>query len=277
MADADASAFASFEEKWLTANPEQSTVALFLAPEARLRASAFGCLVHELEQAAFGLRETHVAELKLQWWRQELLASASGKPRHPISAVLFADPRTANIDAARWTALPDGALATLQLGAASDLESLLSGYAVVYESIAQLDAALFDVPRAEVPAIARLWSISHLLHELRHAPDAPERLPVPLDLLARHELTRAGLAQASSKRNALLRDFLARLAETLEAALANAASAPLGRRVRARLDLALMRNAQRAGEPLRALMAQPGAARWKALWWSWREARRSAL
>ena len=277
MSDAEASAFASFEKKWLAANPEQTTVALFLAPEARLRASAFGCLIHELEQAAFGLREAHIAEVKIQWWRQELFAAASGKPRHPVSTVLFADPQTTKIDGVQWTSVSEGALEMLRLSAASDLESLLSGYAAMYGSVASIDAALFGASPMEIPAIARLWTISHLLQVLRHLPDAPERLPVPLGLLARHELTRAGLAEAGPKRDALLRDFLALLAEALTAALADAPHAPLGRRVRARLDLALMRNAQRAGEPLRALMAQPGAARWKTLWWSWREARRSAL
>jgi len=276
MSDAEASAFASFEEKWLAANPEQVTVALFLAPDARPRASAFGCLIHELEQAVFGLREAHIAEVKIQWWQQELLAAASAKPRHPVSTVLFADPLAAKIDAASWTALSEGASATLQLGAATDVESLLSNYSTMYAPIADVDAALFGGTSAEVPQIARLWTISHLLQALRHLPDASERLPVPLDLLARHELTRAALADAGPKREALLHDFLDRLAGALRAALAAAPSAPLGRRVRARLDLALMRTALRSGDPLRALMAQPGDARWKALWWSWREARRNA-
>jgi len=276
MSDAEASAFASFEEKWLAANPEQVTVALFLAPDARLRASAFGCLIHELEQAAFGLREAHIAGVKIQWWQQELLAAASAKPRHPVSTVLFADPQSANVDAASWAALPEGAFAMLQLGAVSDMESLLSNYAAMYVPVARVDAALFGKSITEVPQIARLWTISYLLQALRHLPDAPERLPVPLDLLARHELTRAALADSGPKRETLLRDFLGRLADALRAALAAAPHAPLGRRVRARLDLALIQTALRSSDPLRALMAQPGDARWKALWWSWREARRSA-
>ena len=278
MADVASSAFASFDEKWLAANPEQATVALFLAPEARLRAAAFGCLVHELEQTAFGLREAHVADVKIQWWRQELLAAASAKPRHPVSTVLFADPEAAKVDAASWAALAEGAAAMLQRSAASaDMQSLLSNYAVFYEPVARVDAALFGGSAAEIPQIARLWATSHLLLALRHLPEAPERLPVPLDLLARHELTRAALTDTGPKREALLRDFLARLAGALGDALAASPSAPLGRRVRARLELALMRTALRSGDPLRALMAQPGAARWKALWWSWREARRAAL
>lgn len=274
MSDVQPGAFASFEEKWLAANPEQATVALFLAPDTRLRSAAFGSLIHELEQAAFGLREDHVAEVKIQWWRQELLAAASGSPRHPLSAVLFSDPQTSKVHAADWMALCDGALAMRSVGAASDVESLLSSYSVPYAPVARIEAALFDAPATGVAPTSKLWAISHLLLALRHLADVPERLPVPLDLLARHELTRAALAETTTKRAELVRDFLGRLADSLQAALNEAAHAPCARRVRARLDLALIRRARSADDPLRAVMAQPGSARWKALWWSWREARR---
>jgi phytoene synthase len=82
-------AFASFERKWLEANPEQATVAVFLAPDERRRASAFGSLVHELEQTTFGVREPQVAAVKLNWWRQELIAAPARTPRHPIARELF--------------------------------------------------------------------------------------------------------------------------------------------------------------------------------------------
>jgi phytoene synthase len=276
MSEAQTGAFASFEEKWLAANPEQATVALFQSSDLRLRAAAFGCLIHELEQAAFGLREAHIAEVKIQWWRQELAAAASGAPRHPVSAVLFADPQAAKVGAAHWNELADGALAMLHVGAASDLRSLLSSLSALYTPVAQIEAALFDAPAVQVSAAATLWAISHLLLALRHLGDVPERLPVPLDLLARHELTRAALAEPSPKRSELVRDFLGSLAHASGAALADVPSALVARRVRGRLDLDLMKLAQRADEPLRELMKQPGDARWKALWWSWREARAAA-
>lgn len=276
MSEAQNGAFASFEEKWLAANPEQATVALFQPANVRLRASAFGCLVHELEQAAFGLREAHVAEVKIQWWRQELLTAASGAPRHPVSAVLFADPQATKVDAAHWNALADGALAMVHVGAASDLKSLLSGYSALYAPVARIETALFDAPATQVSATATLWTLSHLQLALRHLGDVPERLPIPLDLLARHELTRAALAEPTTKRRELVRDFVGSLADAASIALADVPSALVARRVRARLDLALMKFAQRADDPLRALMVQPGDARWKALWWSWREARAAA-
>src|SRR6478736_7727110 len=110
---ADDAAFASFERKWLEANPEQATVAVFLAPGERRRASAFGSLVHELEQTTFGVREPQVAAVKLHWWRQELVAAAAGAPHHPIARELFDDDRTRSVDQALWSSLIDGALVQL--------------------------------------------------------------------------------------------------------------------------------------------------------------------
>ena len=84
-------AFASFEQKWLVANPEQVMVGLFIAPSVRLRAVAFGCLVHELSVAADEIHETEVAAAKLAWWAQELEVAATGHARHPITHALFDD------------------------------------------------------------------------------------------------------------------------------------------------------------------------------------------
>src|SRR5512146_700921 len=98
----DHAAFASFEQKWLEANPEQATVAVFLAPAERRRAAAFGSLVHELEQTAFGVREAQVAAVKLNWWRQELAAATAGASRHPIARELFDDERARKVDDSHW-------------------------------------------------------------------------------------------------------------------------------------------------------------------------------
>ena len=88
MADASGN-FASFEQKWLAANPENAIVAVFLPSAQRRLAGAFGSLIHELSSAAFHIREPQVAATKLAWWRQELADAAFGKPSHPVTQTLF--------------------------------------------------------------------------------------------------------------------------------------------------------------------------------------------
>lgn len=267
-------AFASFERKWLEANPEQATVAVFLAPAERRRAAAFGSLVHELEQAAFAVRETQVAAVKLNWWRQELVAAAAGTARHPIARELFDDQRARAIGAAFWSNLIDGALAQLDVGAASALDESIAALAAFYRPVASLEAALAAGDAARGDTDARLWIGSHMLRSAAAHPD--HERAVPLDLLARHGLARSGLAQASPRRTALLRDFLGLVHAEIDGALAQASRASLGRRVRARLDRELAARARAAADPVAMLASHPGQRRWRSLWLSWREARHLA-
>jgi phytoene synthase len=263
-------AFASFERKWLDANPEQATVAVFLAPGERRRASAFGSLVHELEQTTFGVREPQVAATKLNWWRQELIAAVAGAPRHPIARELFDDDRIRSIDATRWSNLIDGALVQLESAAASALNDSISTLAAFYQPVASLEAAVAAQENARTEADARLWISAHLLHSVVQP---GQDHAIPLDLLARHGLARSGLAEPSPARTALLRDYLALVRDELDAALAQAPQASLGRRVRARLDRELAAKAGAAPDPWALLARHHVPRRWRSLWLSWREAR----
>ena len=270
----DDAAFASFERKWLEANPEQATVAIFLAPAERRRTAAFGSLVHELEQATFGVREAQVAAVKLNWWRQELVAAATGTPRHPIARELFDDEQARAIQPAFWSNLIDGALAQLDVGAASALDESILALAAFYRPVASLETALAGDDAAQDDANARLWISSHLLHSVAAQPE--HERAIPLGLLARHGLTRSALAEPGAQRSALLRDYLGLVQAEIEDALARAPRASLGRRVRARLDRELAAKAREAADPAAMLTEHPGRRRWRGLWLSWREARRLA-
>ena len=273
MTSRPAAAFASFEEKWLQANPEQATVAVFLNPERRRRANAFGSLVHELEQSAFGRMEPQVAAVKLQWWRQELGDAAAGRARHPITRELFDDDRVHAIDRPLWPALADGALAQIDRGGASSLGELATDLGDFYRPVAVLDLVLAEGDIAQANASARLWSGSLLV---RGAARPQYSRALPMDLLARHGLARDDLERAGPQRSALLRDFLGLVGADIEGALAEATRGTLGRRVRARLDLDLVRRAARAAEPAALLAGHTRIPRWRALWLSWSEARRLA-
>ena len=271
---ADDAAFASFERKWLEANPEQATVAVFLARGERRRASAFGSLVHELEQTTFGVREPQVAAIKLNWWRQELITAPGGTPRHPIARELFDDERTRSIDQARWSNLIDGALVQLESAAPSTLVDSISTLAAFYRPVSSLEATLAAQENARSDADARLWISAHLLQSV--AQPGHDRA-IPLDLLARHGLARSALAEPSPARSALLRDYLGLVHDEIAAALAHTPRASLGRRVRAQLDRELAAKARADADPWALLVRHPAPRRWRSLWLSWREARRKTV
>ena len=266
-------AFASFEQKWLAAYPENALVAVFLPATQRRRASAFGCLVYELTQTALHLREPQVAAAKLAWWRQELIDAIAGKARHPITLTLFADTQARATDPALWSALADTALTQLDQPGASTLAVLLEQFEPYHAAIARAEAALFGLADANIEANAALWTISHLLRELANLANAEGRLPVPLSLLARHGVTRAGLAEATVDRTGVAQDYLEELRIEINGALGIAAQRSLTQRVRARLDRELVAAAKRAADPLAYLTAHARAGYLRSLWAAWREAR----
>ncbi|HSN01394.1 MAG TPA: squalene/phytoene synthase family protein [Rudaea sp.] len=265
--------FASFERKWLAADPENAVVAVFLPAAQRRFASAFGCLIHELSQAAFHIREAQVAAAKLAWWQQELADAALGSAKHPISQALFADAAARESDPALWPALADGALAQLDAPGAGTLAALIEQLDPFFGAVARAENALFCTGAGNIEADAALWTLSHLLRALPHLGEGAAHLPLPLGLLARHELTRAELAYESPQRNMLIKDFLDELVLEGNGALGVSALRSLPLRVRAALDRRRIESALRVTDPLRWLSAHPHAGRWRTLGTAWHEAR----
>jgi phytoene synthase len=266
-------AFADFEQKWLNASPESRIVATFLAPAQRQRAHAFGSLVHELTLAAFHISESQVAAAKLAWWRQELDDAALGRPHHPITQALFADEVARETDPYLWPALAEGAREQLDQPSAGTLAALIEQFDPFYSAVARAEAELLCGGAGSMEANAALWTFSHLLRDLPQLAQVEGRLPLPLGLLARHELVRAQLTAASAQRNRLVKDFLDELVLEINGALGVASARSLGLRVRTRLDRRRIAVALRVADPLDYLRRHPHAGRWTTLWTTWREAR----
>jgi phytoene synthase len=262
-------AFASFERKWLDANPEQAAVLVFLDADERRRASAFGALIHELVQTTFAIRETQVAAAKLSWWRHELDA---GNPRHPISIALFSDERVRAIDPAVWLALLDGALSQLDESSAGDLRQLRDRFGRFYVPVAAAENAITGAGPESITRVADLWMHAHFLSALASGSPLAEHFSLPLEFFARRGIARAA-AEHGEHRIAILRDFIGDLRTTLATALAKASGASIGRRVRARSDLKLAQAALRSVDPAQTLSQRSQKPTPSQVWWAWREAR----
>jgi 15-cis-phytoene synthase len=277
FAGIESQGFASFEQKWLAANPEARLVAVFLPVASRRRANAFGTLVHELAHTAFHIREAQVATAKLEWWQQELHRSALNQPGHPVTRALFADETARECDPALWPALADGALNLFDQPGAGTLAALIEQLDPFFGAVAGAESALLCDGKGNVESNAALWTLSHLLHSLADLQRAEERLPMPLGLLARHGIARADLAQPSPRRNILIKDFLDELVLETNGALGVASVHSLALRVRTRLDRDRTARALKVTDPLAFLQTHPHAGRWTTLWAAWREARAEKL
>jgi phytoene synthase len=264
-------AFASFEQAWLDAHPEYAIASIFLPPAERRRENAYAVLTHELGATA-RLREPQVAAAKLAWWRGELAGAAAGRCNHPIARELFDDDVARAVDPALWLALADAALAQQCNTAAAALPELLGQRAAFHSIVARIENAMSGGRNADIESNATLWTISQLLRELPQLGHGDDSLPLPLDLLARHGLTRSALSAPTPQRAALLRDHLDALAAVSVGSVAAPSVRGLYQRVRVRHDRLLLAAARNASDPLAYVTGHIRPGRWASLWVAWREA-----
>lgn len=252
MTDVDAnSPLASFEAKWAQAAPELGVALSFLAPATRTAHGAFVCLVHELEHAAFGIRDAEPATLKLQWWAEEFARAAKGEARHPLTQAIAQAASFAQVPLATWYAAVGGALAQRDAEPAANADALFAAYEVLHEPLAQIEARLFAP--IDAAALARARALARAVRETALLADALRdgRLPLPLDLLARHRLARSELTQISPAQTAAVREWLG----VLRGANAALDVARMGAIAAATLsaDRWRLAKAMRADDPLAAL------------------------
>ncbi|MGN6520273.1 MAG: hypothetical protein ACTHK2_12690 [Dokdonella sp.] len=265
---------ASFEAKWAGAHPEFRLALGFVPAPLRAAYAAFACIGYEIEHAAFGIREAQPAALKLQWWAEEFTRMREGSARHPLTHALATRPGGIAVPLAQWHAVVVGAFAQRDPEPAADAAALLDGYAALYHPLAALEAALF--PPLDAATIARVRANSRAVREAATLADALRdgRLPLPLDLLARHRLARGDLAHPSPAQAAALRDWLEVLRGRY-ASLDATSSGPLAA-AGASADRWRLRAAARAEDPLAVLQAGTTRLPLRASWAAWLAGRRFA-
>lgn len=271
MSEADA-AFGSFVAKLAQAQPAFPIVVTFVARERRDALTAIECLAHELAQTAFHLPEPQVAIVKLNWWRDEIERASRGQARHPVTQALGAAAHA--FDARAVDALVAATLALREAGPPADHATQLAQAERVFMPIARLERDALGQAEAASAATARARTLHHLLRETARTAfdDEAVRAGLPLNLLARHQLSRDDLARPGAARDAALKDQLADLVRDLDALDARAAN--LAVRVRVRLDRRLAAAAHRAPDPLPVLWRGLGRAPVSTFWHAWREATR---
>ncbi|CAN5140527.1 presqualene diphosphate synthase HpnD [soil metagenome] len=258
-----------FVAKWLAREPEMQFALNFCAPARRPTYAAWGALLYALREARFELREPTVADAKRAWWADELRAIGAGQPRHPLSRQLVGRPAPWPL-LARELAIPaDDAMRPADAGRSlALLEPLAHAVLMVESSLfdATHDAAAIAVAESGArtldPAAVRSLSVHWRLFQLPRGLADDDLAGVPMDLLARHGLTRADLAGALP--TALVRDWAAALRAAQAVGLADAT--PF-RRAQARFDALRLSRLSRRGDDF-----APGAAP-RVFWNAWRAAR----
>jgi phytoene synthase len=265
----DHDAFAHHIDKLTAAHPEHAVVRLFLPSGRRDAVSAFEAVVYELEQTLWRAREPQAAAVKLQWWAEELARTLGGEARHPLTQALPSSAPTAALQhlPRQWLTT---ALNLLDDGNAADFAAQLATAESFYAPLAQIESVLLGAGADAAPSRA----LSLLLRELGRMAmgQQPHRLAVPLQLLARHQLTRESLEKDSEARERLLHDQLEALAQAHEV-LPRPVAAGLPVRLRLRLERRLVNRLARQASPTQGLRAAAVGVPLMTAWHAWREAR----
>jgi len=213
----DDAPLASFEAKWTAAYPELALALTFVPAAQRAARSALACIGHELEHAAYGIREAQPAALKLQWWAEEFARARRGEARHPLTRALACDARFTEVAIDEWHAAIIGAHAQRDPEPAADTDGLLHGYEALQAPLARIESILFGP--FDVESLARVRAVSRALRETAALGDALRdgRLPLPLDVLAKHRLARGDLTHGTPARCAALHDWLRALQSSTDA------------------------------------------------------------
>lgn len=268
---------ASFVAKLEQAYPEYRIAAALLARRAPALL-AFEAIVHELVQAAFHLPEASVATGKLEWWRDEFARWATGQARHPLTGLIA--PTSADRSSTGLEALIAIAASGRDQPPARDFAAQRAMLIPAFGAIEQLRVAMLGVPAEGSAVRAELGVASHLLRELARLPLAdgsPGTPAVPMQLLARHRVSRSDLIHPGATRDAVVRAQLGDLAAALDAmrpALLDATASGFAR-VRWRCERWRMAT-KGAGDPFPQLWSRLGRAPWDAAWMAWRELRGEA-
>lgn len=266
---------ATFEHKWTTAHPEFSLALRFVPMAQRKTRSALACIAYEIEHCAFRLREPQVAAGKLQWWLEELLAMRADTARHPLTQALAATLPVANVPIALYQHLIVGALAQRDPEPAPSLDQVLRGLLGFYAPLAQIEQSLTG--EGDVDTESRIGALSRAFRDAIALSDtlAGGRLPLPLDLIARHRLSRGDLAAASAPRTAALREYFAMLAERMEAIDGASLTVPAASSWHA--ERLRCKRSARASDPLAAAAAAINRLPVSTVWAAWRAARRPRM
>jgi phytoene synthase len=265
-------ALQTFVAKWSAQLPEFALALRFAPAAERPLLGALHCLFEEIADATYRIPQRDVATRKLHWWAEELDRLSTAQVRHPLTEVLQHHAALRALPSMRWATLLQAALTQTDQAPAATLEALLATYRRFSEPMAEIAARV--QPLLDPDANAQALAVSRIFRDCRQLPQtlAMGRLPLPLDVLARHRLSRSDLVQPGSARDAVLRDHCAALDEAMRRL--DRQGLAIVNRLALQLDEAGCRRAARAADPVAAMAAGGNRLPLSGVWHAWRAARR---
>ena len=175
---------------------------VFSGSEAAQRLLPLHAMFASIERLVATVSDEDVALRKLAWWREALLGDEPGGAAHPVIAELNRSGATRRLSADMTERLVENARARIEAVAPRDLAAFKNRCAETGALSTELEFAVCDVPQpASWVAGVNAWQRG-LVQLARESTTLEAQRPfwwIPLDLLARHGLSRADMTLAQNR------------------------------------------------------------------------------
>ena len=164
---------------------------LFLPAEKRRALTALFAFFRELEEGARECSDPALAQIKLDWWRQELAAAFSGRARHPVTQALLPLATRFALPQELLLQLIDGVESGLLKNRHADFASLIAYCCSTYGVAEQLAARILGFHDPNTLKYAQELGLAFgLTHVILNVRDDARRNRI---LLPQDELERFGV------------------------------------------------------------------------------------
>jgi phytoene synthase len=172
---------------------------LFLPPERRRAITALYAFCREVDDVVDECADAGVARTKLAWWRNEVAAVYRGGAQHPVARALAEVAPRYHLPEARLAEIIDGMQMDLDYNRYPDFETLRQYCHRVAGVVGLLSAEIFGYSdRRTLEYAENLGLAFQLTNIIRDVGEDARRNRVylPLDELARHDVAEADILQA---------------------------------------------------------------------------------
>ena len=177
---------------------------LFLPPPRRRAIIALYAFCREVDDIVDECTDEHVAQTKLNWWRQEIGDLYQGQPHHPVSHALLPVIRDFNLPAEQLLEIIDGMEMDLSLHRYEDFKSLRLYCHRVAGVVGELSAVIFGyTDRATLRYAADLGLAFQLTNIIRDVGEDARRnrIYLPMDELAKFNVPASDILNAHQTDN----------------------------------------------------------------------------
>ncbi|OIR12452.1 All-trans-phytoene synthase [mine drainage metagenome] len=177
---------------------------MFLPKQKREAITALYAFCREVDDIADECTELHIAQTKLNWWREEVESLYLGKPQHPVSKALVTPIKTYNLDAEHFIEIIDGMEMDLNFNRYEDFKQLQLYCYRVASVVGLLSAQIFGFSNRKTLKFAHdlgmAFQLTNIIRDVGE--DARRnRIYLPLDELAKFNVSEEDILTSLESEN----------------------------------------------------------------------------